>query len=278
MESENNILNMYYASLNSGSNGNCYYISNEQESVLIDAGLSCRETEKRLQALGESIKKIKAIFISHEHTDHIKGVQALSTKFHLPVYISEKTLHRSKLQIEPQFIRYLNPDEPIQIGNLLVKGFSKKHDAADPYSFIVSNETNTIGIFTDIGSVCDNVKTHFQKCHAAFLEANYDENLLESGPYPIHLKKRIKSDSGHLSNLQALELFTNHRSSFLSHLLLSHISQENNHPDIIKTTFQNSEGVKIEIASRTKETPLFTIDTANKKTAATNNSLQLLLF
>lgn len=269
---------MYYASLNSGSNGNCYYISNNQESVLIDAGLTCKETEKRLFALGQSIKKIKAIFITHEHTDHIKGVQGLSTKYHIPVYISEKTLLRSKLQIEKKLIQYLNPDEPIRIGNLWINGFSKKHDAADPFSFTVSNENYTIGIFTDIGSVCENVSTQFEKCHVAFLEANYDENLLETGPYPLHLKKRIKSDLGHLSNLQALELFNNHRSSFLDHLLLSHLSRENNHPDIVTEIFQNSLGVKIDIAHRTHETLLFSVNSQTKKTTAKKGSLQLPLF
>lgn len=272
-------MNMYYASLNSGSSGNCYYIANEQEAVLIDAGLSCKETEKRIKTLGESIEKVKAIFISHEHTDHIKGVQALSSKYNLPVFISEKTLLRAKIQIDKHLIRYFCSDEIITIGNLWIKGFSKKHDAADPYSFIISNDQFTVGVFTDIGSVCDNVSKHFNKCHAVFLEANYDELLLENGPYPYHLKKRIKSEMGHLSNVQALDLIKNHRAAFLNHILLSHLSQENNHPNIAKELINtHTTGISIDVASREKETPLYAINNIEVKIAATSKTLQLPLF
>ncbi|HEX7411944.1 MAG TPA: hypothetical protein VF298_07380, partial [Bacteroidales bacterium] len=139
--------------------------------------------------------------------------------------------------------------------------FPKSHDAVDPHSFTVSTGEITIGIFTDLGMACQNVTSHFNICRAAFLETNYDEKMLEEGRYPAFLKKRIKGDFGHLSNTQALELFVNHRSAHLSHLFLSHISAENNNPEIVKELFDKHAGnTRIEIASRFEETKLFSIE------------------
>lgn len=180
---------LYVAALNSGSNGNCYYIGNDEEAVLIDAGLSCRETEKRMYRLGLTMKKVKAIFISHEHSDHIKGLEVLSRKHQLPVYISAGTLRHAGLSLDPDLVQFLCAGTPVHIGALAVSPFLKHHDAADPHSFTVEDPHTCIGIFTDIGKVCENLSTHFQRCHAAFLEANYDEVLLEKGRYPYHLKK-----------------------------------------------------------------------------------------
>lgn len=253
-------MSLFITSLNSGSNGNCYYIGNESEAVLIDAGIACREIEKRMKRLDLSIKKIKAVFVSHEHSDHIKGIEVFSRKYQLPVYITATTLVNSGIRIENHLATFFKPNESIKIGTLNILPFPKFHDAIDPNSFIVECKTIKVGIFTDIGLPCENVIKHFQQCHAAFLEANYDEKKLSESNYPYHLKKRISGGQGHLSNMQALALFKKYRSSFMSHLFLSHLSQNNNTPQLVKDLFDaNAAGVEIIIASRYEETAVYHI-------------------
>lgn len=210
--------------------------------------------------LGLSMQRVKAIFISHEHTDHIRGVTVLSNKYQLPVYITSATMRHGGLQLKDHLVMPFNAAEPVTIGNLSVKAFAKEHDAAEPHSFTITQEDITIGVFTDIGVPCDNLVHHFQQCHAAFLEANYDEAMLEQGRYPIFLKNRIRGGKGHLSNTQALELFTNLRPAFMSHLLLSHLSRDNNDPKLVQTMFdQHADGTQIIVASRYEETAIFHI-------------------
>jgi phosphoribosyl 1,2-cyclic phosphodiesterase len=253
-------MSLLITSLNSGSNGNCYYIGNDNEAVLIDAGISCRETEKRMRRLGLSMLKVKAIFVSHEHTDHIKGIPVIAKKYQLPVYITEATLRSGGLLIREEQVIPFRAYEPVQIGSLAVTAFPKHHDASEPHSFIVSNGQVNIGVFTDIGAPCEHVIQHFQQCHAAFLESNYDEQLLEKGRYPYFLKNRIRGGKGHLSNHQALELFKAYRPPFMSHLLLSHLSAENNHPDLVQALFsEHASGIEIVIAGRSAETPLYAV-------------------
>ncbi|MEO8771524.1 MAG: MBL fold metallo-hydrolase [Ferruginibacter sp.] len=253
-------MSLFITSLNSGSNGNCYYIGNDNEAVLIDAGISCRETEKRMELLDLSMKKVKAIFISHEHIDHIKGLPVLAQKYNLPVYITDITLRHSRISINQQLPKTFKAYEPVQIGNLFITAFPKHHDAEDPHSFIITCNETTVGVFTDIGSACTHVTSHFKKCHAAFLEANYDEVLLENGQYPIYLKNRIRGGKGHLSNKQALEIFIKHRPPFMTHLLLSHLSKDNNDPGTAKKLFEEyTANTMIIVASRYEQTPVYTI-------------------
>ena len=248
------------ASLNSGSNGNCYYVGSLGEAVLIDAGITCRETENRMERLGLSFENVRAIFISHEHTDHTRGVEVISRRYNIPVYLTANTHGHSKLNIETDLVRLLIPNETVTIGELRINAFPKRHDAIEPHSFTITGGGVTIGVLTDIGSACKHVIQNFRVCNAVFLEANYDETMLDEGSYPVFLKNRIKSDHGHLSNLQALDLFTRHRHSNLSHLLLSHLSKDNNDPRRVLELFRKYAGnTKIEIASRYEETQVYTI-------------------
>jgi phosphoribosyl 1,2-cyclic phosphodiesterase len=253
-------MSVFIASLNSGSNGNCYYVGNEQEAVLVDAGISCREVEKRMRSIGLAMQKVKAIFISHEHTDHIRGLSILSKKYQLPVYITPDTLRDGRLFVEKHLIRSFREYERIAVGELTILPFPKHHDAADPYSFTISCREIKVGVFTDIGLPCAHLVSQFQQCHAAFLEANYDEEMLENGGYPYYLKKRIRGGKGHLSNHQALQLFSTHRPSFMSHLVLSHLSKNNNCPQLVNDLFtQHAQGVQIVVASRFEPTSVYTI-------------------
>ena len=260
------IMALYITSLNSGSNGNCYYVGNKTDAVLIDAGLSCRETEKRMNKLGLNLNRVKAIFVSHEHGDHIKGVSTLANKYNLPVYITDKTA-----KYGPRLISHISKtftaNQTVAVGSLNITPFIKYHDASDPHSFVISYNGITVGVLTDIGKVCKEVIHYFKQCHAVFLESNYDEVMLENGRYPIHLKNRIRGGLGHLSNKEALELFTVHRSASLSHLLLSHLSKENNCAEMVEELFkEQANGINITIASRYQSTAVFTIS-SNEGTA-----------
>ena len=263
---------LFITSLNSGSNGNCYYIGNHTEAVLVDAGICCRETEKRMQLLGLSMKKVKAIFISHEHTDHIKGVESIAEKYALPVYITSATAQRGRLHFKKQLINYFVAYQPVKVGNLAVTAFPKLHDAVDPHSFIISDNGITVGVFTDIGTCCQHVGTHFSQCHAAFLEANYDDDMLANGSYPLFLKNRIRGGEGHLSNKQALEIFNTHRPKFMTHLLLAHLSKNNNDPQKVHQLFsEKAGGIKVVIASRYEQTALYTIQSATSYSVTKSN-------
>lgn len=253
-------MSLFIASLNSGSNGNCYYIGNDREAVFIDAGISCRETELRMKQLGLSMDKVKAIFVSHEHSDHISGIPTLVKKYQIPVYITKETLRSRKLYLDKKLILFFETDETVTIGGLAIKSFSKAHDAADPHSFTVSGNGVTIGVFTDIGVPCDNLAAHLQQCHAAFLESNYDEEMLANGRYPYFLKSRITNGKGHLSNRQAREVFVQNRPSFMTHLLLSHLSHDNNNPELVLNLFREAApDMKVVIASRHAASQVFHI-------------------
>ena len=258
-------MQLFISSLNSGSNGNCYYVGNEREAVLIDAGISCRETERRMKRLGLSMLRVKAIFVSHEHSDHIAGIPVLAKKYNLPVYITPATHRNSRFDFGNVKVLPFQAHEPVQIGSLSITGFPKLHDAADAHSFTISQSGHTVGVFTDIGAPCEHVVRYFSQCHAAILEANYDEELLENGYYPFYLKKRIRSDHGHLSNAQALALFRAHKPAFMSHLLLAHLSKDNNRPELAKALFEaHADGTKIIVASRYAETPVYSVSHAEK--------------
>lgn len=255
-------MSLNIASLNSGSNGNCYYVENQHEAILIDAGISCRETEKRMDRLGLSINKVKAIFVSHEHHDHIRGIPVLAKKYQIPVYITDGTLQHGSLTLDTHLVRSFKEYQEIMIGELCISAFPKFHDAANPHSFIIKCNDVNVGVFTDIGAICNHLTNHFKQCHAAFLEANYDDELLDKGNYPYHLKKRIRGGKGHLSNKQALEVFTRHKPSFMSHLLLSHLSKDNNCPDLVKQLFtQHAGDTEVIVASRYEESKLYHIGT-----------------
>jgi phosphoribosyl 1,2-cyclic phosphodiesterase len=253
-------MSLFITSLNSGSNGNCYYVGNTQEAVLIDAGISCRETEKRMEKLGLKLENVKAIFISHEHSDHIRGVAVLSKKYKIPVYITPATCRSGKLDLLPHLVHTFEPYTQVEIGGLTVIPFPKIHDAADPHSFILAGNGVRIGVLTDIGACCERVVHHFSQCHAAFLEANYDAEMLENGRYPAHLKHRIRGGKGHLSNVEALEMFRTHKPDYMSHVLLSHLSADNNSPELVEALFREHAGeTEVIIASRHVESAVYEI-------------------
>lgn len=253
---------LFISSIASGSNGNCYYIGNGTEAILVDAGISCRQIEKRMAKQGLSMQHVKAIFVSHEHSDHVRGLSVLANKYQLPVYLTNGTRRGCKLAIPDRLLHPLADMQRIDVGDLSITSFRKYHDAADPHSFLIEGGGHTVGVFTDIGRVCEQVIHFFSRCDAVFLEANYDADMLMQGRYPIFLKNRIRGGYGHLSNAEALELFLTHRPPKLSHLFLSHLSRDNNDPDLVYQLFHRHRGdTEIVIAGRHTETAVYEVGT-----------------
>lgn len=227
--------------LASGSNGNCYYIGNNEESILIDAGLSFRQILRRMEAKALDPKKIKAIFITHEHGDHIRGARVAGKKLDIPVYMTRGTFNASFRTSKPISYVEVEDNQPVTIGKFSIIPVLKNHDAAEPTSFRIKYNGYSVGVFTDIGSPCENVKKHLCQCHALFLETNYDQQMLLEGPYPYHLKVRIDSAFGHLSNFQAFELLRENAHPQLQCVFLSHLSAENNRPELALDAFKPLE-------------------------------------
>ncbi|MDA3954786.1 MAG: MBL fold metallo-hydrolase [Bacteroidales bacterium] len=237
--------------LASGSNGNCYYIGNENEAILVDVGIYFSQLNERLLNAGLDKNKIKAIFISHEHSDHIKGLKVISKKLNIPGFLTKKTYDKASDRYKPDLCTFFEAGETCTIGEINIHSFSKSHDAKDPCSFRVELDDKNIGIFTDIGEPDEIVNKEFSKCDAVFLESNYNKEILWNGKYPYFLKQRIDSSIGHLSNEQAFELTKQFASLKLKTILLSHISESNNNIDSIKQTFSELNGkYNIKISSR----------------------------
>ena len=225
--------------LASGSNGNCYYIGNEQEAVLIDGGIYYKHLINRLKEANLDPVKIKAIYVTHEHTDHMMGVKVCSKRMYIPVYFTKKTFRHIPRKEKPDMVGFFEAGSPQFLGNLIIRPFRKMHDAADPCSFRIEFQNKNVGVFTDIGMPDESLKREFSKCDAVFLETNYDLEMLWNGTYPDYLKKRIDSDTGHLSNNQALELAQNYASPSLKYIFLSHISAENNSIERVQEIFSS---------------------------------------
>lgn len=237
--------------LASGSNGNCYYIGNEQEAVIVDIGISNRQLSQRLKEAGLSILKIKAVFISHEHSDHIKGMRIVTDKNSIDAYATKKTYENARADFRSSKINHFAPGDTISIGSIKVHSFAKQHDAIEPVSFRIEIDGLNIAVLTDLGTASNEVKKQLSMCDAAFLESNYEDDLLVNGRYPAFLKERVASNHGHLSNIQAFELVKSLNGSPLKTIFLSHISSDNNRVDLALDNFKSLESThRIEPTSR----------------------------
>jgi len=219
---------IYFTAIASGSNGNCYYIGNSNEAILIDAGVSAKQIMDRMARLNLDISRVKGIVVTHEHGDHVRGIPVLTRKCGIPVYITEKTCTAASLNIASSLVQIIAREETVQIGELRVAAFSKFHDASDPISVTVSWKGKSVSVLTDIGFPCENVIQSVAESDVLFLETNYDEKLLEAGNYPAFLKNRISGKEGHLSNLDSARLIYKYATPRLKYLLLSHLSENNN--------------------------------------------------
>ena len=225
-------------SLSSGSNGNAIYIKTGRHSFLVDAGISRRQILLRLEQIQAHISEITGIFITHEHFDHIRGLDILMKHFPRPVYITEKTYNNMPFTIDGQYLNIIQPYDRVTIGDTQIQSLSKSHDAADPTLFCFHYRGKKVSVITDAGHGCDNVIESIRDAHAVFLESNYDDEMLRTGFYPAYLKKRIAGPHGHLSNVDAGSLIRDHASSFLEYVFLSHLSENNNTATLALETFR----------------------------------------
>lgn len=250
-------------SLASGSNGNAYYIETENGAILIDVGISYRQLVGRARSQKLNLQRIKAAFITHEHSDHVRGLRVFCNKYNIPAYMTAGTANRCKPYYMPADpVRKIAADSVTVVGDITVHSFSKPHDVAEPCSFMVEAHGVNIGVFTDIGTNCPGLSKHLAMCHVAFLESNYDEAMLWAGRYPQQLKVRVASDVGHLSNKQAADIVEEVNPPLLHTLILSHISADNNRPQIAAKEFERFGGrYRIMTASRYEAGEVYTVTT-----------------
>lgn len=203
--------------------------------MLVDAGLSRRETFRRLKSVGEEPERLDAILISHEHSDHIGGMASLASKLKIPIYISPLTRNAVPLEdVEPPAFEFFEPGHKFSIKDVEVEPFTIPHDAADPVAFCITAEGIRIGVCTDLGYIPDSVKMHLSGCHCLVLESNHDLDMLKVGPYPWSVKQRVMSRTGHLSNNAVADFLTNDWDRSAHILVLAHLSENNNHPEIAR--------------------------------------------
>ena len=225
--------------LASGSNGNCFFFQGNGTGFLIDAGISTKQICQRLVNIGKQIHDIKGIFLTHEHIDHVRGIQVLIKRFQIPIYLSQGTHNGLKFNIDPKVVNIISDGAVIVSNDCQIKAFKKSHDAKEPLSYTLSYNGKKASFITDLGHACDNVKTAVKESDILILESNYDSNMLDKGTYPYFLKKRISGFKGHLSNDDAGVLVKENGSSLLKQVFLSHLSAENNRPDIALNTFKS---------------------------------------
>jgi phosphoribosyl 1,2-cyclic phosphodiesterase len=217
--------------LASGSKGNAVFVSTPDTAVLVDAGLSGIEVQRRLAAVGRTPDELKAIIITHEHTDHVKGAGVLSRRFNIPVYMTADTFNACKGLGKIDHINFFECGTAFDIGSLAVNPFAVSHDACDPAGLTLKHQGKKIAIATDLGVVTNLVRTHLSCANALYIEANHDPEMLMAGPYPWYLKQRIQSRKGHLSNQNARDLVAQLSHKDLAHVVLAHLSEENNCPE-----------------------------------------------
>lgn len=223
--------NLCVCILASGSRGNAIFISDGATSILIDAGLSGIEIQRRLQSKGLYPENLDAVVVSHEHTDHVQGVGVLSRRFNLPVYISSKTKKAASSQLGNVCgFKKFECGTTFNIQNLIIHPFSVSHDAKDPAGFTICQNGCKVGIATDLGLATPLVKEHLKGCTLLILESNHDPVMLINGPYPWSLKQRVKSRTGHLSNQASKNLLKEVQHQRLEYVVLAHLSETNNTP------------------------------------------------
>lgn len=231
------------SALRSGSSGNSILVSTDQSSVLVDAGITGKGLANALKDLDESPDKLKGILITHEHSDHISGLGVILRRFKIPFFINKKTLKKVLPELgnfDPDLIRIIRADETFQVDDLEIMAFPISHDAAAPVGYTISSELGSIGVCTDLGCTDEGVYKALADSKLCYLEANYDQELLRMGSYPLKLKERIASHHGHLSNDESGIACIRLLEQGTEKIILSHLSQENNFPHLALLTVNDA--------------------------------------
>ena len=250
--------------LGSGSKGNSTLVATEKTRILVDAGFNRRETYSRLAAVGERTDGFDAILVSHEHIDHVNGLRLLAIDWQAPICITRAT--HAALKWDPKLcaFEFTVPGQKFVIGDIEITPFSIPHDATDPVAFTLESQGIKVAVVTDLGYVHEVAKQRVKDCHCLVMESNHDLDMLKVGPYPWHIKQRVMSRHGHLSNMETAGFLTEDFDGAAQVLVLAHLSETNNHPEIARITAEQAlagrtggERTELHVASQSKPTQIF---------------------
>lgn len=232
-----------FISLASGSSGNCYYIGTEKYGILIDAGIAVRTIKKTLKEVGIEMDMIRAVFITHDHADHIKAVGGLGEKLNIPIYATaliHEGIARSYCMTEKLHTsaRYLEKQQPMQLEDFCIESFEVPHDGTDNVGYCIQIDGKVFSFLTDLGEITPTAANYILKANYLILEANYDEEMLRMGTYPQYLKDRISSRTGHMSNTDTANFLSENMTDRLKYIWLCHLSKDNNHPELAYKTVE----------------------------------------
>ncbi|MEJ5360064.1 MAG: MBL fold metallo-hydrolase [Desulfobacterales bacterium] len=246
--------------LGSGSRGNAIFVSDGKTSLLVDAGLSARETTRRLRERGLDLAGVDALLLTHEHRDHVQGAERLVRRRRMPVYLTAGTWKAAPGLRDLPEVFPVACGLPLRIGTLTVEAFSVPHDAREPVGFAITAAAGRIGIATDLGCATDAVRDHLRGCRLLVLEANHDPAMLQTGPYPPFLKQRIAGARGHLANGETGRLLAALLHPGLEQVILAHLSETNNTPErALAGVAPFLEGLPVRLAAARQESasPVF---------------------
>ena len=227
-------MELNFCSLSSGSSGNCYYLGNEFHGILIDAGISASSIRKFLKDIGISLQSVMGVLVTHNHIDHIRGLEVLLRKNSLPAFTTRKiweSILNPRMKISRDCIREIPLQQKFHLAGFDIEAFPVSHDAPETIGFHICAGGKKIAIVTDLGHICQTAAPYIKDANLLVIESNYDEEMLVNGRYPYYLKKRIQSDRGHLGNHQTAAFLANITNDNLSHICLAHLSINNNTPE-----------------------------------------------
>lgn len=229
--------------LASGSSGNCYYLGTDTYGILIDAGIATRTIKKSLKEAGIGMEMIRAVFITHDHADHIKGVGGLGEKLHIPIYSTAKIhqgINKSYCMTEKLHTsaRILEKEQPMQLADFCIESFEVPHDGTDNVGYCIEIDGKVFSFLTDLGEITPTAATYIRKANYLVIESNYDDEMLRMGTYPQYLKERIASHNGHMSNLDTATFLADNYEEHLRYIWLCHLSKDNNHPELAYKTIE----------------------------------------
>ena len=258
-----------FSSLYSGSSGNSLFVETENTKILIDCGVSSKKVEEALHSMHIEPTEIDGILVTHEHSDHVKGLGTFSKKFDVPIYANQETIDNMEAQIakiSKKNVKQFTVSDKFGIGDLEINPFSISHDAANPCGFNIFKDNKKISIATDIGQMDTKTIRNLEDSIFVLIEANYDPNILKYSPYPYQLKRRIASSKGHLPNEQAGKTISYLMKSGLQEAMLGHLSKENNFPELAYKTVaeelmlsnQAENPITLSVASRTEPSKILT--------------------
>ncbi len=242
-----------FCSFGSGSSGNCYFIGNKLQGLLIDAGIGVRKIKAHLKTSDISLQSIMGILITHNHFDHVKSLKIFANRYKIPIYTSEqigKNIIKNRMLrgIDSNQIQKITLKHPLHLAGFTVEAFPVSHDAPETIGFHICFQNRKITLATDLGYICESASKYIRDANFLVIESNYDEHMLLNGNYPTYLKKRISSNNGHLDNKHTSSFLAENIHADLTHICFAHLSQNNNTPEKVMETFHKTfreKGIRI---------------------------------